>query len=102
MSWSVVVRPQVEADIVEAAAWYDAQQLGLGQEFEIEVLNTIEAIAQNPEIGSVRRKVKAIRWRYPPRFPYRIIYSVDGGARIVVVVAVLHAARSDKRWRRRA
>ena len=33
MSWRVVVRPEVEHDVAEAAAWYDAQQVGLGRAF---------------------------------------------------------------------
>lgn len=75
---------------------------GLGQEFEGEVLKTLEAIAQNPLLASRRHKVKPIRWRYPARFPYRIICAVEQEVGLILVVAVLHAARSDKRWQSRA
>ena len=42
-----------------------------------------------------------IRWRYPDRFPYRVIYEVAEFERTVVVVAVLHAARDDQHWKSR-
>ena len=30
MNWRVEFRPEVEQDVAEAAAWYDARQPGLG------------------------------------------------------------------------
>jgi len=38
MSWRVEFRPEVEADVAAAAAWYAARQPGLGMEFEAEVI----------------------------------------------------------------
>ena len=37
MKFSIQVRPEVESDIREAAAWYERKQLGLGVEFEEEI-----------------------------------------------------------------
>jgi mRNA-degrading endonuclease RelE of RelBE toxin-antitoxin system len=48
-----------------------------------------------------RHPYKNIRWRYPKSFPYRIIYEVNEQERIVVVAAVLHAARHEREWKRR-
>ena len=31
--WRLVVRPQVEDDLVEASLWYDKKQIGLGDQF---------------------------------------------------------------------
>jgi toxin ParE1/3/4 len=42
-----------------------------------------------------------MRWRYPERFPYRVIYEVLEAGQTVVVTAVLHAAREDRHWQRR-
>ena len=33
MSWRVEFRPEVEEDVAEAAAWYEARQPGLGAAF---------------------------------------------------------------------
>jgi toxin ParE1/3/4 len=101
MSWRVVLRPEVEADVKDAAEWYEAQQPGLGDEFREEILRVLEAVAENPLLQCRRHPRKNIRWRYPDRFPYRVIYEVVGAERIVVVAAVLHAARHDRHWCRR-
>ncbi|MGA2243003.1 MAG: hypothetical protein ABSH11_13340 [Verrucomicrobiota bacterium] len=38
MNWRVVIRPEVEQDVVEAAIWYESRQPGLGVEFVEEVI----------------------------------------------------------------
>lgn len=101
MNWRVVVRPEVEADVAAAAAWYDSQQAGLGQEFREEIILVLEALAENPLLYSRRHPQKDIRWRHPDRFPYRVIYEVQEAAQLVVVAAVIHAARHDRHWRKR-
>ena len=55
-------------------------------------------MVENPLIGSWRHLVMDIRWRHPERFPYRLIYCVDGIGKSILVIAVLHAARHDSRW----
>jgi toxin ParE1/3/4 len=101
MSWRVVVRPQVEEDMAEAAAWYDARKEGLGAEFREEVIRVFDALADNPLLNSRRHPRKKIRWRYPERFPYRVIYELIAEDKTVVIAAVLHAARHDRHWQRR-
>jgi plasmid stabilization system protein ParE len=96
MSWRVVIRPEAEEDMVEAAAWYEERHSGLGAEFVHEVIQVWDALAENPLLNSRRHSRKDIRWRYPERFPYRIIYEVIELDKTVVVAAVLHAARRDR------
>jgi len=76
MSWRVELRPEVERDVAEAAAWYDSKQPGLGEEFICEVIRVWDNLEENPFVGSRRHPIKNIRWRYPDRFPYRVIYEV--------------------------
>jgi hypothetical protein len=52
-------------------------------------------LAENPLLNSRRHPRRNIRWRYPDRFPYRVIYEVSEADHLVVVAAVLQAARSD-------
>ena len=101
MKWRVEFRPEVEQDVADAATWYEARQPALGAEFVEEVSRVWDALAQNPLLNSRRHPIKNIRWRYPERFPYRIIYEVTESERTVVVAAVLHAARHDRRWQAR-
>jgi hypothetical protein len=50
----------------------------LGVEFVEEVIRVWDALAENPLLNFRRHPHKNIRWRYPDRFPYRVIYEVDG------------------------
>lgn len=102
MTWRVVVRPEVEADMAEAAAWYESRQAGLGLRFVEEVFEVWDSLAHNPRLNARRHPTKDIRWRCPARFPYRIIYETEEARHQVIVLAVLHAARRENHWQRRA
>jgi toxin ParE1/3/4 len=101
MNWQVVARPQAQNDVVETADWYDSQRPGLGAEFIEEVPATFDALEINPLLNCRQHPTKNIRWRYPKRFPYRVIYEVVEEDRLVIIAAVVHAARHDRVWRTR-
>ena len=101
MSWRLDFAPEVEKDVAEAADWYEAHQPGLGSEFIEEIVRAWNVLAENPLFNCRRHPIKNIRWCYPDRFPYRIIYEVDDANHAVRVAAVLHAARHDEHWRKR-
>jgi plasmid stabilization system protein ParE len=101
MNWRVVLRPEVEVDVSEIAAWYDHRQPGLGSEFVEEVIRVWDTLAENPLLNCRRHPGKNIRWRYPERFPYRVVYEVLESEHTVVVAAILHAARHDREWQGR-
>jgi plasmid stabilization system protein ParE len=101
MNWRVEFRPEVETDVADAAAWYEAHQLGLGAAFIEEVVITWRELAENPLLASRQLPGRNIRWRYLARFPYRIIYEVQESPPLVIVAAVLHAARHDRQWQER-
>jgi toxin ParE1/3/4 len=91
------VRLAAEADVREAALWYESKREGLGAEFTLELDALYERILQNPrqfpEIGDGARR-GLLR-----RFPYAI-YFVAGEAAIVAI-AVLHQHRRPETWRTR-
>jgi plasmid stabilization system protein ParE len=101
MNWKVVARPQAADDAIEAAAWYETQSVGLGEEFIGELLSVFDALEINPLLNCRQHPTKNIRWRYPKRFPYRVIYEVIEDNHLVIIAAVLHAARDDSVWRSR-
>lgn len=48
MNYRANIREVAEADIEEAAVWYEQQHKGLGNEFLDEVLFSLETITDNP------------------------------------------------------
>jgi len=52
--WRLVVRPQVEDDLVEASLWYDKKQIGLGDQFLAEYVAAIYRILENPWLFASR------------------------------------------------
>lgn len=102
MTWRVEFRPEVEQDVADAATWYESRQKGLGAEFVEELIQVWDALAEKPQLPSRRHPIKNIRWRYPDRFPYRIIYQLSESTRTALVIAVVHAARHDRHWQTRA
>ena len=101
MSWRIEFAPAVEQEVAEAADWYESRQPGLGAQFVEEIIRVWDALAKNPLLNCRRHPVKNIRWRYPERFPYRVIYEVNEAAQTVKVAAVLHAARHNRHWQKR-
>lgn len=97
MSHRLEIRPQAQADIAEAAAWYEERQPGLGERFTREVVVAIEALLPNPLIYRLRNRRLGARWCFPRSFPYRIVYRF--AEEVVTVVAVIHAARHNRHWR---
>jgi mRNA-degrading endonuclease RelE of RelBE toxin-antitoxin system len=87
--------------IIEAADWYDTQRIGLGDDFVEDLLRVFDALENNPLLNCRQHLSKNIRWRYPKRFPYRVIYEVIEDKRFVIIAAVVHAVRHDRVWRDR-
>lgn len=98
MSWQVNFAPEVEEDVTHAAEWYEQRREGLGAEFVEEIIAVCQSLADSPFLNSRRHSTKHIRWRYPDRFPYRVIYEVDEPNRQIYVAAVLHAAMDEHHW----
>jgi len=53
MSFRVLLRPEAEADIGDAATWYEEQKAGLGREFVDAVFHAIDGLSANPCSPSV-------------------------------------------------
>jgi plasmid stabilization system protein ParE len=92
VSWSVLIRPNAEADLREAQLWYESQRAGLGDELLQEISRAIAALRQNPERPVYYRGFRRLLTR---RFPYKLFYRIEG--KQVIVFRILHAKRDHRR-----
>ena len=97
MTPRLVLRPQAEAELLDARDWYEDQRPGLGGAFAAEVDRALARIVQAP---SVYPRVQAeTRRALAPRFPYAIYFHAMPDE--IVVVAVIHGRRHPRRWQSR-
>ena len=97
MTRRLVLEPEAEAEIDEAAGWYEARSPGLGPEFLRAVEGLLGAIQRNPyQYQVVFRGVRRAALR---RFPYGLMYVAT--AQEIIVVACFHGRRNPERWQER-
>ena len=88
----LIVRPEAEADLLQAYAWYEEQRSGLGVAFLEAVTRCQEAIVQRPLsfplVGDLARRAMT------RRFPYALFFVI--GECDISVVAAFHMARSPE------
>jgi len=94
MTKEIRLRDEAEADLNEAAIWYQQQQGGLGNEFLDEVVSLLQSIQQHPlAYPVIHRETRRALMR---RFPFGVFYRVEN--EYIVVVAIIHASRHPRRW----
>ena len=81
-------------ELDDAVAWYDGQATGLGREFLVEIDRAVRRAAAFPL--SCPKIEPSMRRCLLARFPYGLIFGVDGETLVVVAVAHLH--REPRYW----
>jgi len=83
-------------ELAEAAEYYDREVSGLGADFLVEVDRAIDLILGFPEAwGKISEDFRHCNLR---RFPYTVIYTLEGGSEIMIV-SVFHQSREPSSWR---
>lgn len=99
MIHAVVFTPAANQDFLDSLDWYKTQKEGLDDRFEFAVIETIEAIGNNPLRYPIRHKnIRAIILK---SFPFIIFYKFEAREKQVVVLAILHQSRNPKIWEKR-
>jgi plasmid stabilization system protein ParE len=93
----LILALEAEAEIADAALWYDRQKPGLGLDFVRAVDAALVAIQRNPLHYQVIWK--QYRRAGVARFPYGLIYRVTD--REIVVLSCFHGRRSPRAWKAR-
>jgi len=90
--------PAAAQELTAAAQGYEQRAAGLGREFNAEAKRAAALLCQTPLIGE---PLDPTHRRFPlRRFPFALIFRVDGDA--LRIVAVAHRRRRPNYWRGRA
>lgn len=81
----------------EAALFYEAAHVGLGNVFLDDVEHAIESVREWPEAGMA--VADGFRRMLVRRFPFSIVYIVEPDG--ILVVALAHQRRSPDYWKKR-
>jgi len=98
MARRFIVRPLAEADLEQAASWYDEEQAGLGSRFLSDVDRMFGRIRERPQqfpsvSGVIRRALLHT-------FPYAVYFRETDET--IRVLAVLHLRRRPGLWQVRS
>ena len=93
MSRRFHITPNADQDIDEAAAWYEAQELGLGSRFVRALRHRFDEILRDPEFlrASGRRGIRKARLLHWPHSIYFRLLPDE-----LRIVSVWHGARDPK------
>ena len=89
--------PEAKDEFNEAIGYYEDCEAGLGYEFFIEVLASIQNVVNYPAAWPIMEE--DIRRCLVNRFPYGIIYSIERDE--ILILAVMHLSRHPDYWRNR-
>ena len=93
MSYQVEILFKANKEIFEAWAWYEKQQIGLGDRFENEVFKKIKLIQNNPFHYSLK---KIAYEALVDKFPFLIIYQVNDNKKLIIILSIFHTSRHPK------
>jgi plasmid stabilization system protein ParE len=89
--------PAAETEMIEAAAYYEAQQADLGRRFLAAVQDACNRICVNPRLFPL---VEAdVRRCLTKTFPFGVLFRER--SETIVVMAVMHLHRDPNYWKQR-
>jgi hypothetical protein len=97
MAREVRFLPFARLEAIDARAWYTQHSQRAADAFVTEMDRQLMRIAENAEsFPFIAEGVRRVRLR---RFPYSLLFKVDGD--LCFVIACFHASRDPKVWRDR-
>ncbi len=93
----ITLHPDADAEVSEAARYYESCEPGLGSDLLGEVERAFDQILKTPE--ACRKIGRRVRRKSLWRFPYNLIYAVYPER--IRIVAFAHQKRRPFYWRKR-
>jgi len=93
----LIILPQAELDVSDAASWYEGRRIGLGDEFLGELDSVLRRIIESPfQFPKIKKNIRRALLR---RFPYSVYFDVS--TETLELIAVLHQHRDPRTWEKR-
>ena len=86
-----------EAEVLDAARYYNSERPGLGNTFVRHVRSTLDRIAKYPEAFGFA--AEGVRIKQITKFPYAVLYHLTADE--IIVLAIMHAHRNPITWQER-
>ena len=93
--YEIVVHEIAEEDLIAAAVFYESRETDLGNEFLEELSQSFQRITESPFSYSIH--FDEYRRYLMGRFPYGVVYRIEGQQ--ILVFAVAHLRRRPGYWR---
>lgn len=91
----VSFNPHARAELIDAARWYaDEAGASKANEFKNEIQRSLTLAVSHPALASPA--IENTRCLHVHRFPYAVIYRVEGDA--LRVLAIAHHSRRPRYW----
>ncbi len=84
-------------EFYEAVEWYEYLLTGLGDRFKVTVLKQVNKIRENPQW--FLKETDQIYKAYIPKFPYKILFSIEDSQ--IIIWAISHIHRKPSYWQKR-
>ena len=92
MSYSIVNRPAVRTDIINATNYYKNINPELAKQFLFRIREAKAYINHSPL--SFQIKYNHVRTLLLKQFPYHIHYIIDETNQVIVIIAIIHAYKN--------
>jgi plasmid stabilization system protein ParE len=93
----IVYTAEAEQDVIEAYAWYEHRERGLGEDFLRCVEVRLLTLQRHPHAFPVA--FDNFRHALIRRFPFEIFYEPVGDC--LIVYAIFHCSQDPEKWRQR-
>jgi plasmid stabilization system protein ParE len=94
MSYSFILKREASIEFADAFVWYEEQQEGLGELFNIAVEDKLRQICNNPFHYKISNK--KFHEALTEKYPYLIVYFVDEKNKLIIVTAIFHTSRNPR------
>lgn len=95
--YEIVVHESADDELSAAAVFYESRETDLGKEFLEELSQAFQRIIARPFSYSIH--FDEYRRYLMDRFPYQVVYRIEG--KRILVFAVAHLRRQPGYWRER-